>query len=184
MKRFYLLIAFIAITLCSYAQFVLTPSAGLMTEDGPYIINRSGSEIENYNAAKKVIARVIPNAEMGDVEYEKSFNVTSEFKDKGRLPGAMVKTDWIIKYTLLVTCEDGKISISFKDLGEMEVYRKGERVMNIYPTTGSNSMLGQAAGIQHIFNSKGVVASGCKKLKLMFETKANDLVKEIENNLK
>lgn len=45
-------------------------------------------------------------------------------------------------------------------------------------------MFTQISGIQYIFNSKGVVAKGCKKMKDIFEEYANSLVKNIENNLK
>ena len=74
--------------------------------------------------------------------------------------------------------------VSFKQIGPLEASKKGEVIMNVYPTTGKNSMLMGVSGIQYIFNSKGVVAKGCKKMKEIFEDYANTLVKDIENNLK
>ena len=56
MRKYFLLTALFALmSLCCNAQFKLTPSAGLMTEDGPYTITKSGSEVENYEAAKKAV---------------------------------------------------------------------------------------------------------------------------------
>lgn len=184
MKKIISIIALFAISMCCYAQFVLTPSSGLMTEDGPYTIIRDGSESENYYAAKKSIEVAIPDAEIGEAEYEKSFNVTSAFKDHRTLPGALVATDWRIDYTLLIECTDGKIMISFKELGYLEASKKGEVVCCVHPTSGSNSMMGDLLGNHYIFNSKGMVSKGCKKMKTLFEEYANNLVKNIEKNLK
>ncbi|MBQ9203044.1 MAG: hypothetical protein IJ155_02250 [Prevotella sp.] len=184
MKKFFCVAALAVVSLCAEAQFVLTPSSGLMTEDGPYIIMREGTEVENYEAAMQAVGRAIPNAEIGEVEYEKSFNVTSAFKERRKLPGAIVATDWNTGYTLFVECAEGKIMVSFKQIGPLEASKKGEVIMNVYPTTGKNSMLMGVSGIQYIFNSKGVVAKGCKKMKEIFEDYANTLVKDIENNLK
>ena len=185
MKRLIWLAVFTAVSVCCKAQFVLTPSAGLMTEDGPYVISRNGSEAENYEAAKKAVLSAIPDAKIADLEYEKSFNASSAIKDRRRLAGALVKSDLTIEYTLEVECEDGKVMVSFKSNGPMELRtKKGELFMNIYPTTGSNSMLTQVAGVQHIFNSNGNVAKQCKKIKELYESYMNDIVKSIENNLK
>lgn len=184
MKRIIIFAVFAVISLCSYAQFVLTPSAGLMTEDGPYVISRDGTEVENYEAVKKAIDKVIPNGEVGEVEYEKSFNVSSAFKGHGKLPGALVATDREIRYTLFIDCYEGRIQISFKELDAMKVTKNDELLFNIYPTIGKNSMSNQLSGIQYVFNSKGKVASGGKKIKVMFEDYANELVKQIESYLK
>ena len=184
MKKNVLSALFAIVSLCCNAQFVLTPSAGLMTEDGPYTILRNGSESENYDAAKKAVEETIPGVEIGDLEYEKSFEASSEYKTHRKLPGAFIATDWNIKYKMKVESAEGKIFISFEEIGYMEVRRKGELMYNIYPTTGRNSMLGDIAGNHFIFNSKGEVAKGCKKLKELFEDIANNIVKDIERNLK
>ena len=184
MKKFLSLATFLAISVVVQAQFVLTPDAGLMTADGPYTIVREGTEAENYYAAKKAIENVIPNAEIGDVEYEKTFNVTSVFKNHGKIAGAIVATDQKTEYTLEISCTDGKIMISFKNIGCMEITRKGETYMVVYPKTGKNSWLGQVSGQQYLFNSKGEIAKQCKKLVAMYEDNANNLVKCIENSLK
>ena len=60
MKKNVLSALFAIVSLCCNAQFVLTPSAGLMTEDGPYTILRNGSESENYDAAKKLSRKPSP----------------------------------------------------------------------------------------------------------------------------
>lgn len=181
MKKLILFVAFVVATLCCNAQFVLTPSAGLMTEDGPYTIIRDGSDSENYYAAKKAVESAIPNADIGDLEYEKSFNATSVIKEHSKLPESLATHDWQWNYTLEVECADGKIRISFKHIGALEVWKKGEHLQNIYPSIGKNSMF----SIDHfVFNSKGTVAKGCDKMKKIFEDCANNLVKSIENNLK
>jgi len=184
MKRRLCLAAFAVVSIFCQAQFILTPSAGLMTEDGPYIITRNGSEAENYEAAKKAVLAAIPDAKIGDLEYEKSFNATSAIKDHRKLPGALIATDWTIEYTIEIECEDGKVMVSFKHIGAIVVRRKGDVIMNVYPSTGANSMLGQMMGNQYIFNSKGTVAKQCKKLKELYESYANNIAKNIEHNLK
>lgn len=184
MKRIICFAVFASLAFCCHSQFILTPSAGLMTEDGPYIIQREGTESENYYAAKKAVENAIPDAEIGDLEYEKSFNASSTIKDRRKLPGALIATDWTIDYTIEVECTDGKVMISFKNIGALKAKKKGEVIMNVYPSTGENSMLNQIMGVEYIFNSKGVVAKGCKKLKEIFEEYANTIATKIENNLK
>ena len=184
MKRF-LLALFVTMSQLCNAQFVLTPSAGLMTEDGPFVIKREATEAENYYAAKKAVEQVVAGANVGDQEYEKSFLVTSAFKEHKRLPGALIASYWTVEYTLEIDCSDGQISISFKELGPLAVAsKKGEVFGHVYPTTGRNSMIGNIMGAQYVFNSKGEVAKGCKKLKEIFEDFANNLAKDIENSLK
>ena len=38
--------------------------------------------------------------EIGDLEYEKSFEASSEYKTHRKLPGALIATDWNIKYKM------------------------------------------------------------------------------------
>jgi len=182
MKKYILLTAFAVISLCCNAQFKLTPSAGLMTEDGPYTILKSGTEAENYNAAKRAVEAAVSGAEIGEIEYEKSFAVTAKYKNHRKLPGALVATDWVIDYTLKVEVTDEKILISFSKVGSLEVWKKGEVLLYIHPTTGKNSFLGNF-GNQYLFNSKGEICKGGKKMVALFEDIANGIVKDIEKNL-
>ena len=125
MRKYFLLTALFALmSLCCNAQFKLTPSAGLMTEDGPYTITRSASEAENYEAAKKAVETAISGADIGEIEYEKSFSVTAKYKNRGKLPGALGATDWVIDYTLKIEMSDDKILVSFAKIGNLEVWKR------------------------------------------------------------
>lgn len=183
MKKYILLTAFVVMSVCCNAQFKLTPSAGLMTEDGPYTILRSGTEAENYEAAKKAVEAAIPDVDVGELENEKSFSATCKYKNHAKLPGALIATDWVVDYTLKVDVTDEKIQISFSEVGSMEIWKKGEVIQYIHPTTGKNSMLRDAMGNHYLFNSKGQIAKGCKKMVLLYENMANGIVKDIEKNL-
>ena len=183
MKKYILLTAFAVISLCCNAQFKLTPSAGLMTEDGPYTILKTGTEVENYEAAKRAVEVAISGAEIGEIEYEKSFAVTAKYKNRGKLPGALIATDWIVDYTLKVEASEDKIQISFSKVGNLEVWKKGEVLQYIHPTTGKNSMFGDITGNHYLFNSKGEICKGGKKMVALFEEMANGIVKEIKKNL-
>ena len=184
MRKYFLLTALFALmSLCCNAQFKLTPSAGLMTEDGPYTITKSGSEVENYEAAKKAVETAISGAEIGEIEYEKSFSVSAKYKNRGKLPGALGATDWVIDYTLKIEMSDDKILVSFAKIGNLEVWKRGEVLQYIHPTTGKNSMLVDITGNHYLFNSKGEICKGGKKMVALFEEMANGIVKEIERNL-
>lgn len=184
MKKVCLAAMFAAVSLCCNAQFILTPSAGLMTENGAYTILREGTESENYYAARKAVELVIPGADIGEEEYEKSFFVGGTYKNHGKLPGGWVASDWIIPYKIKVETTEGNILISFANVGDMEVRKKGELLCTIHPTSGKNSYLNDLMGSRHIFNSKGQVAKGCKSIKEIYENMANGFIKDIENNLK
>lgn len=183
MRKFILSAVFAAISLCSNAQFKLTPSNGLMTEEGPYTIMRTGSEVENYETAKKAVEATITGAEIGELEYEKSFAVSAKYKNHGKLPGALVATDWVIDYDLKVEVSEEKIQIFFTKIGCLEVWKKGEIIQYIHPTTGKNSMLVDMTGSHYLFNSKGQICKGGKKAVLIFENMANEIVRNIERNL-
>ena len=184
MRKYFLLTALFALmSLCCNAQFKLTPSAGLITEDGPYTITRSASEAENYEAAKKAVETAISGADIGEIEYEKYFSVTAKYKNRGKLPGALVATDWVIDYTLKIEMSDDKILDSFAKIGNLEVWKKGEVLQYIHPTTGENSILVDMTGNHYLFNSKGEICKGGKKMVALFEEMANGIVKEIERNL-
>ena len=183
MKKYILLTAFAVISLCCNAQFKLTPSAGLMTEDGPYVILKSGTEVENYEAAKRAVEVAISGAEIGEIEYEKSFAVSAKYKNRGKLPGALIASDWVFDYTLKVEVSEDKIQISFTNLGTFEVWQKGEVLQYIHLTTGKNSMREAMTGNHYLFNSKGEISKGGKKMVALFEEIANGIVKDIENNL-
>ena len=183
MKTLVLTAAMFFISLCCNAQFKLTPTAGLITEDGPYTILRSGVEADNYEAAKKAIKATIPNAEIIDVEYEKSFSVIASCKQHGKLPGDLVASDWVIPYKLKIEASDDKIQISFEEIGTLERRSKRGEVFYIHPTTGKNSMLVDMTCNHYLFNSKGKVGKRAQRYVLFFEEFANGIVKEIENNL-
>ena len=87
----------------------------------------------------------------------------------------------VLAYKVDVT--DEKIQISFSEVGNMEIWKKGEVIQYIHPTTGKNSMLRDAMGNHYLFNSKGQIAKGCKKMVLLYENMANGIVKDIEKNL-
>ena len=184
MKKSVLFAIFAAVSLFCNAQFVLSPSAGLITEDGAYTILREGSESENYHAAQKAVQSAISSADIGELEYEKSFIVGGTYKNHGILKGGMVATDWVIPYELKVEAAEGKILISFTSTGNMEVWKKGEVLFIISPTMGKNSYLNDMMGHRNIFNSKGQVSKGCKSMKELYENMANGIVKDIEKNLK
>lgn len=183
MRRLFTLSVLLTIALCAQAQFMLTPSNGLMTADGGYTISRTGSESENYYAAKTAIQAVIPEVEIADVDYEKSFIAKSVYKHHGRMPGAAAKTDWFLEYALKIEASDDGIIIFFEKTGDIEYQKKGHFLGYVHPTTGSNSLLSDIAGHHYIFNSKGEVARMCKKLVAFYEDFANNLVKDIEEKL-
>ncbi|MBQ6749752.1 MAG: hypothetical protein IJR02_03150 [Bacteroidaceae bacterium] len=184
MKKIFLAAMFAVVSLCCNAQFVLTPSAGLMTEDGAYTILREGTESENYHAAKKAVELAIQGVDIGDLEYEKSFLASSIQKGNRRFPGGWSSCDWSILFKIKVETFDGKILISFDSVGNMEASKKGEILAVVYPTMGKNSYLNDLMGQRYIFNSKGQVGKGCQVFKDMYEEIGNSIVKEIENNLK
>lgn len=183
MKKIFTLAIFATMSLCSNAQFKLTPSSGLMTEEGPYTIMKAGSEAENYEAARRAVEFAIPGADIGDLEYEKSFAVSVVYNAHEKLPGALQATDWSIDYHLKVEAFDGKIEISFTEAGTWVVRRKGEVIQNIYPTTGKNSFSRAVFGHNFLFNSKGKICKGGKKVVAKYEEIANGIVRDIENNL-
>ncbi len=183
MKKCVLFAIFAAVSLCCNAQFVLTPSAGLMTEDGAYTILREGSESENYYAARKAVQSAFTNADIGELEYEKSFVASILHKSHGRLFGSLAAGDWEINFKLKIETQEGKILISYEKVGSLEWESMGNTSF-IFPTTGKNSAALIMANSRYIFNSKGQVAKNCKKAKELFEDVANGIVKDIESNLK
>ena len=183
MKKSVLFAIFAAVSLCCNAQFVLTPSSGLMTEDGAYTILREGSESENYYAAKKAVQSAFQNADIGELEYEKSFVVGILHKRHSKLYAAMVAGDWEIEFKLKIETQEGKILISYEKVSPLKWEAKGNTSL-VFPTTGKNSAALIMANSRYIFNSKGQVAKNCKKAKELFEDVANGIVKDIESNLK
>ena len=187
MKKRVLFSIFVVVSLCCNAQFVLTPSSGLMTEDGAYTILREGTESENYYAAKKAVNTAFPNADIGELEYEKSFVTGILHKEHGKLPvsGAYLAGDWKIEFKLKIDTSEGKILVSYEEVGMLEwESRKVNSTWYIIPAMGNNSIMAELEQKRYVFNSKGQVAKGCKKTKILFEDVANSIVKEIENNLK
>lgn len=184
MKRFLFSTIVSVISLFSFAQFKLTPSAGLITEDGPYTILRDGTESENYEVAMKAVEAAISDAQIGELEYEKSFAVTARYKTRGKLPGAMAATDWTIDYDLKVEVAENKILIYFTKIGSLVAKKRERLILTIHPTIGNNSMLRDILGNHHLFNSKGEICKGGKKFVAIYEDVANGIVKEIENNIK
>ncbi len=184
MKNLVLTAVLFLISICCNAQFKLTPTAGLITEDGPYTILRNGTETDNYEAAKKAIKVTIPSAEIIDVEYEKSFSVITSYKKHGKLPGDLVATDWAIPYKLKIEASEDKIQISFEEIGSLERRDKKGWVFYIHPTSGKNSMLMDMSNNHYLFNSKGKVGKRAQRYVSFFEEIANGIVKDIENNLK
>lgn len=183
MKKSVFVAIFAAVSLCCDAQFVLTPSAGLMTEEGAYTILREGTESENYYVVKKAVESAFPNADIGELDYEKSFVVSILHKRHSRLFGAMVAGDWEIEFKLKIEAQEGKILISYEKVGTLKWDSKGNTAF-VFPTTGKNSTMLIMANSRYIFNSKGQVAKNCKKAKELYEDIANGIVKDIENNLK
>lgn len=172
-----------AVTLFCNAQFVLTPSAGLVTEDGAYTILREGTESENYYVAKKAVESAFPNADIGELEYEKSFVAGILHKSHSKLLGATAAGDWEIEFKLKIEAQEGKILISYEKVGNLKWEAKGTTAY-VIPKTGKNSAMLIMAGSRFIFNSKGQVAKSCKKAKELFEDVANGIVKDIEKNIK
>ena len=185
MKKNVLFAIFAAVSLCCNAQFVLTPSSGLMTEGGAYTILREGTESENYYAAQKAVNTAFPNADIGELEYEKSFATSILHKEHGKLPlsGSYVAGDWKIEFKLKIDASEGKVLVSFEEVGMLE-WGRGTQTWYIIPAMGSNSIMAELEQKRYVFNSKGLVAKGCKKTKKLFEDVANGIVKDIENNLK
>lgn len=183
MKKYILMTVFTVMSLCCNAQFTLTPSAGLITEDGPYTILRSGTAAENYAAAKTAVEAAIPGVDVGELVYEESFSATAKYKNHAKLPGALVATDWVVDYTLKVEVTEEKILISFSEVGSLVASHKGEIIQWIHPTIGSNSMFRDMTGNHYLFNSKGQICKGGKKMVEVFENMANGIVKDIENKL-
>lgn len=182
MRKYILLTAFAVVSLCCNAQFKLTPTAGLITEDGPYTILRSSTEADNYEAAKKAVEAAIPDAQIGELEYEKLFSVVAKYKEHSKIPGALFASDWSIDYTLKVEVTEDKIFISFDKIGSLE-NRFKNNYFYVHPTAGKNSMLADLKGGHYLFNSSGQISKGGKKFVALFENMANGIVKNIENNL-
>lgn len=181
MKRLYLIAIVSVISLYCNAQFKLTPSAGLVTEDGPYTIMRPGTESENYEAVWKAVEKAIPDAEMGELEYEKSFAVNAIYKTRAKLPSALIATDWVLEYDLKVEVAEDKILIFFSNIGTLKATAKlGNNTFLFFPTMGKNTMISPN---RYLFNSKGQICKGGKKMVAIFENIANGIVRDIENNL-
>lgn len=186
MKKIFLSMVLAAISVCGNAQFQLTPSSGLMTEDGPYIIQHTGTEAENYQAAVRAVQQAIPDANIGELEYEKSFMVTYTKKGHEVLPGAFIAHDWSIENKLKIEASEDKISVSFAETGDFVVRYKGEVISIIYPRMGKTSFQELLAQICYLFNSKGKLAKnvkGASKLVEKYEQMANEIAKAIESKL-
>lgn len=182
MKKTILLTLFTITVLSSNAQFTLTPSGMLLTENGSYTITLSKTEEENYDAVKKAIRAILPEAQISE-DYMKLI-VKDKYKTHDKLPGALKASDWEMDYSFNIEINADKIAISFDKAKPIIQHIKGEGTMNIYPFSGKNNFLAQAGGRQFLFNSKGKICSGGKKLKAFYEQHANNIVKNIETHLK
>jgi hypothetical protein len=172
------------IPVCCNAQFKLTPSAGLMTEDGPYTILRFGTETENYEAAKHAVESAIPEVDVGEIEYGKSFSATAKYKNHSKLlPGHLRATDWEIDYTLKVDVTEEKIIVSFSEVGSLVAWVKEGFGIQYHPTIGQNSWVYAITDGGYLFNSKGQISKGHKRLVELYENIANEIIKDIEKNL-
>ena len=140
------------------------------------ILRQVETESENYYEAKKAATSAYPDANIREIEREKSFVVDILHKRHSKLPGAMVASDWEINFILKITASESNIQISFEKLGNL----KWEGGDLIFPTAGANIMMTM---YRHIFNSKGEVAKGLKKAKLLYEEIANGIVRDIEKNI-
>lgn len=184
-KKTLFLALFTMLVLCCKAQFVLTPSGDLLTEDGSYVIQKIGAEEENYEAVEKAIKAVLPNAQISEDEYMKSFSVRDVYKTHAKLPGALKASDWEMNFSFRVEVDTDKIMITFNRAEAVKAHF-GSQIggQTIYPYSGKNSMLTQMGGVLYLFNSKGKVSKGGKKMKAFYEDHANGIVNSIENNLK
>ncbi len=166
MKKYFLLAIMSLFTFIAKAQFVLTPSDGLKSEDNRYTIKRIGNELENYCAAKEAVKAVIPGAVIVDVEYEKVFLVKAEATIKAKVAG------WPLTlagpYTLKFEADNGAILTSFEYLGELK--NTGKRDIVLIPGTGVNTIMSPF----YVFNSSGDLKQ--KKAKVAIEEWANGLM--------
>lgn len=180
MKKCFIIVMLGIIAIASRAQFVLTPSNGLTTSDNAYSINITGSEVENYYTAKKAISKVLPEAVIGEVEYEKSFTASSKAKVKMKVKSAFKSLDFVADYTLKIETGDNMISISFNELKEFEYRKKSnnEPIGWVIPTIGRNDLWTNIANVFYVFNSKGDLKQ--PKCKQAIEDWANGLVNTIE----
>lgn len=185
MRTFVLTVILSLFSVCSNAQFKLTPGV-LKTNDGPYTILRNGLEADNYEAAQSAVEAVVPDAEINPLEYGKSFSVSILHTYHGKLFYAFTKY-WDFSYVMRVETFDDKIQISFDEIGTINVWNVKDEILfeRFSPTAGRYNLMIQLAGNDRpLFNSKGKVAFKCKKIILMIEEIANGIVKDIENNLK
>lgn len=183
MKKYCIYAVLMLVSGICNAQFVLTPTAGLVAENGVYTISRNGTEKENYDVVKEAIAAVYEDAEIGEEEIEKTVLATIVYKKRFKQAGALVAADHKMEFTLRFETEDGKINVSFTKTGEWETRtKKGELIQIIHMDMGKNNPL-KSTGNFHMFNSKGQIAKGGKKAKEQYEQIANEIVKSIENEI-
>lgn len=182
MKKIILSAAFALMGVCCNAQFVLTPNAGLLADNGAYVINHLGTEEENYNIAKKAAISAFSDAQFVDLESNKSFKILYVYKNHDKLPGALIATDWTIKFTLKIETQNDKVLVSFDEAGIWEAQNKNA-AFNMIPSAGKNTMLKSASGITYMFNSKGKPTKGGKKIITAYENIANGIVRDFESEL-
>lgn len=153
----------------TYAQFVLTPSDGLVYPGGAYTINRNASVDENIQAAENAIKQIVPTAVIEkDSKIKNRFTASANATIKMGKSGARA-FNHNGSYTVGVEASEQFIKIRFLNLSQFEheqgsilvPWKSAEKtILNIF-----------------IFKSDGSVRH--KKAKLAIEDWANNLVLSI-----
>lgn len=185
MRTYVLTVILSLFSVFSNAQFKLYPGV-LKANDGPYTILRNGLEADNYEAAQRAIETAVPDAVVNPLEYGKSYSVLILHTYYGKLSDVVARY-WDFSYVMKVEAFDDKIQISFDEIGTINVWNVKDEILSerFSPTSRKHTLMTELAGDDRpLFNSKGKVAFGCKKIILKTEEIANGIVKDIENNLK
>lgn len=166
---FMMAIALVLTSVQVHAQFVLTPTEGLVYPNGAYTINRNASVDENIQVAENAIKQIVPAAVI-----EKDSNVKDRFTATANATIKMSKSgaralDHNGSYTLGVEASEQSIKIRFLKLSQFE----HEQGSILVPWKSADKTIINI----FIFKYDGSVRH--KKAKLAIEEWANNLVQSI-----
>ena len=151
------------------AQFVLTPTDGLVIPNGAYTINRNASVDENVQVAESAIKQIVPAAVIEkDPNVKDRFTATANATIKMGKSGARA-FNHNGSYTLGVEASEQSIKIRFLNLSQFE-HEQGSIIVPWKPA---------AKTIVNIFVFKYDGSVRHKKAKLAIEEWANNLVRSI-----
>ena len=172
-KRIFWAIIFAVSFVSVHAQFVLTPSDGLVYAQGVYTINRQATIEQNLQAASNAIKWVIPDAVIEqDPQNSNTLFASAKAVIKMGKSGAM-SLNHKGTYTLGIEASTEGITIRFVRLSQFE-HEQGSIIAPWKPD--------EKTIINYfVFKYDGKVRH--KKAKLAIENWANDLVQEITKSI-